>query len=74
MLSHRLGLTSLLGIVVWLATEQPAAAQILLAQSGAAKSILGWLLTLLAIALGLIVVCRPSSRRDPDKKEKEARK
>jgi hypothetical protein len=47
---------------------------ILLAQSGAAKSILGWLLVLLCLTLGLVVVCRPSSRRDPDKKEKIARK
>ncbi|HZN35008.1 MAG TPA: hypothetical protein VFB80_14365 [Pirellulaceae bacterium] len=70
----RFALTSLFGAIAWLAAEQPLAAQVLLAQSGAAKSILGWLLTLLAIALGLIVVCRPSSRKDPDKKEKEPRK
>ncbi len=47
---------------------------VLLAQSGAAKSILGWLLVLLCLTLGLVVVCRPSSRRDPDAKEKKARK
>ena len=70
----RFALTTLFGFATWLAAEQPALVQVLLAQSGAAKGILGWLLTLLAIALGLIVVCRPSSRKDPDKKEKEARK
>jgi hypothetical protein len=58
----------------WLAAEQSASAQVLLAQSGAAKSILGWLLVLLCLALGLVVVCRPSGRKDPDAKEKKSRK
>lgn len=62
------------GLLCWLATEQSASAQELLAQSGAAKSILGWLLTLLGVALGLIVVCRPSGRKSPDAKERKPRK
>jgi hypothetical protein len=56
------------GAALWLSTEQHASAQVLLAQSGVAKTMLGWLLTLLAITLGIIVVCRPSSRRSLDKK------
>jgi hypothetical protein len=67
-------LTGLFGLASWLAADQSASAQVLLAQSGAAKSILGWLLVLLCLALGLIVVCRPSSRKDPDAKEKKSRK
>jgi hypothetical protein len=34
----------------------------LIAQMGTAKTAIGWLIVLLCIALGLIVVCRPSSR------------
>jgi cobalamin biosynthesis protein CobD/CbiB len=64
-------LTALFGLFCWLAAEQTASAQILLAQSGTAKTILGWLLSLLAIALGLLVVCRPSSRKDQGAKEKK---
>ena len=70
----RLALTTLFGLVSWLALDQTASAQVLLAQTGSAKTILGWLLTLLAIALGLIVVCRPSTRKDPDAKERKPRK
>lgn len=70
----RLALTSLFGLVSWLALDQTASAQELLAQTGTTKTILGWMLSLLAIALGLIVVCRPSNRKDPDAKEKKPRK
>jgi hypothetical protein len=43
---------------------------LILAQTGVAKTAIGWLLVLLAIVLGLIVVCRPNSRKlsDVDKK------
>jgi hypothetical protein len=34
----------------------------LIAQMGTAKTAVGWLIVLLCIALGLIVVCRPSNR------------
>jgi hypothetical protein len=61
-------------LAFWVGSGQEASAQVLLAQSGVAKTILGWLLTLLAITLGLLVVCRPSSRKDPDVKERKARK
>jgi len=61
-------------LALWLVAEQSASAQELLAQTGAAKSILGWLLSLLGVVLGLLVVCRPSSRKSPDAKEKKPRK
>lgn len=64
-------LTALLGLASWLATEQMASAQTLLAQSGAAKTIMGWMLSVLAIVLGLLVICRPSGRKDPDAKERK---
>ena len=64
-------LIALLGLACWLATEQMASAQVLLAQSGAAKTIMGWMLSVLAIVLGLLVICRPSSRKDPDAKERK---
>ena len=38
----------------------------LLAQSGGAKTAVGWVLVLLAVALGLLVVGRPSGRKHPD--------
>jgi hypothetical protein len=69
--SIRLAFTAVFGLLVWLAGAQPASAQELLAQTGTAKTILGWLLSLLAIALGLIVVCRPTGRKSPDAKEKK---
>ena len=47
----------------WLAGEQAAQAQVLLAQSGAAKTAVGYVLFFLAIILGLLVVCRPSGRQ-----------
>jgi hypothetical protein len=58
--------TAAFGLASWLAGEQMASAQVILAQSGLAKTMIGWLLVLLAIGLGLLVVCRPSGRRSPD--------
>lgn len=52
---------------LWLATEQPASAQALLAQSGGAKTGIGWLIVLLCVGLGLIAVLRRGVR---DKKPK----
>ena len=63
----RNGLAAGFGLVSWLAGEQMASAQVILAQSGVAKTMVGWLLVLLAIGLGILVVCRPSGRRQPEK-------
>jgi hypothetical protein len=59
-------LTAGFGLASWLAGEQMASAQVILAQSGVAKTMVGWLLVLLAIGLGVLVVCRPSGRRSPE--------
>ena len=48
--------------VCWLATEATASAQGPVAQTGVAKTMVGWLLVLLAVGLGLLVVCRPTGR------------
>lgn len=56
----------LLGGLVWLAAEQPASAQMLLAQSGMVKSLIGYVLVFLALLLALLVVCRPSGRKLPE--------
>jgi hypothetical protein len=42
--------------------EQTASAQVLLAQSGGAKTGIGWLVVLLCVGLGLIAVLRPGVR------------
>lgn len=52
-----------LAAILWLATEQTASAQVLLAQSGGAKTGIGWLIVLLGVGLGLIAVCRTSVRK-----------
>jgi hypothetical protein len=39
---------------------------VLLAQSGMAKSAIGWTLFALAFLLALLVICRPSGRKLPD--------
>jgi hypothetical protein len=57
------GLSMSLVAAIWLATEQSASAQVLLAQSGGAKTGIGWLIVLLGVGLGLIAVCRPSIRK-----------
>lgn len=62
----RSSLTAGFGLASWLAGEQMASAQVILAQSGVAKTMVGWLLVLLAIGLGVLVVCRPSGRKASD--------
>jgi len=54
-------------IAAWLAGEPAASAQEIVAQTGMAKTAIGWVVVLLAIGLGLLVVCRPSGRRIPEK-------
>jgi hypothetical protein len=44
---------------------------LLVAQSGTARTILGWLLVLLCLLLGMLVVLRPTSRREPTAAELE---
>jgi len=53
---------------LWLMTAQSASAQVLLAQSGGAKTGIGWLIVLLGIGLGLIAICRPSVRKGDKRK------
>jgi hypothetical protein len=43
-------------------------APIILAQSGGTKTALGWLIVLVCIGVGLLVVCRPNSRKSPLKR------
>ncbi len=43
--------------------EQAAQAQLILAQTGPAKTGVGYGLFFLAVILGLLVVCRPSGRQ-----------
>ena len=64
-------LTACLGGLVWLASEQTASAQLLLAQSGAAKTAIGYVLVFLALILALLVVCRPSGRKLAEGDEKK---
>jgi hypothetical protein len=59
----RRGMELLLALGVWLWLVPPAAAQGLIAQSGAAKTGIGWLVVLLGVGLGLLAVCRPSIRK-----------
>jgi hypothetical protein len=63
----RYSLSTALVATLWLATEQTASAQVLLAQSGGAKTGIGWLIVVLGIGLGLIAVCRPSVRKGTKK-------
>lgn len=46
-----------------------AAVPVLLAQTGMVKSMLGFGIVLLALILGLLVVCRPSGRKGADGKK-----
>jgi hypothetical protein len=62
----RFVLISAVMFAFWLASEQSASAQGLLAQTGMAKTAIGWLLVVLAIGLGFLVVCRPSGRKIPE--------
>lgn len=43
---------------------------LLLAQSGAAKTAVGWVIVLLCVFLALLVVARPSGRKIPDDKKR----
>ena len=43
---------------------------LLLAQSGAAKTAIGWVIVLLCIFLAVLVVARPSGRKIPDDKKR----
>ena len=61
--SLRPALTFAIASAMWLSAEQPAQAGLLLAQTGAAKTAIGWLLVVLCLALALLVVCRPSRRK-----------
>lgn len=62
-------LTSL-GTTAWLAAEQTASAQVLLAQGGVAKTLIGYVLVFLALILALLLICRPNSRKMPEGDEK----
>jgi hypothetical protein len=64
----RLVLTFAFSVAAWLAVEQTALAQLVLAQTGAAKTAVGWTLVLLCLGLALLVVCRPSRRKPLDDK------
>ena len=74
----RFALPALLAGAFYLATEQAAHAQGLIAQSGAAKSGAGYGLFTLAVILGLVAICRPSSRQwqytEQELREQQARK
>jgi len=56
--------TTLVGAGFWLSFQQPASAQVLVAQTGGGKTAVGWVIVLVCIALGLLVVCRPSGRKE----------
>ncbi len=62
----RLLLVVALGLSVWLAGEQEAAAQVLLAQSGTAKTAIGWALVGAALFFALLIVGLPSFRKLPE--------
>jgi hypothetical protein len=62
----RTALLALIGLSVWLAGEQDAAAQVLLAQSGMAKTAIGWVLVGVALFFALLVVGLPSWRKLPE--------
>jgi hypothetical protein len=59
-------LVTAFGLSVWLAGEQEAAAQVLLAQSGTAKTAIGWALVGAALFFALLVVGLPSFRKLPE--------
>lgn len=61
-------LVALLAPLFLAAAEQEASAQVILAQTGGAKTGIGYGLVLLAMLLGLIVVLRPTKRRLTEKK------
>jgi hypothetical protein len=61
-----------------MASQQAAFGQELLAQTGAAKTAIGYALFFLAVILGLLVVCRPSGRQwqytEEELREQQAKK
>jgi hypothetical protein len=67
----RFGATAAFGGMAWLSAEQTASAQMLLAQSGMAKTAIGYVLVFLALILALLVVCRPNSRKLAEGEEKK---
>ena len=64
--------------LLWLASEHLTLGQVLIAQSGAAKTAIGYLLFFLAVGLALLVICRPSSRQwqytEMEMRERQAKK
>jgi hypothetical protein len=67
----RTGTTLGPGTAAWLAGERAASAQVLLAQSGMAKTAIGYVLVFLALLLALLVICRPSGRKLAEGDEKK---
>ncbi len=65
----RYSMTFAFSLATWLATQEPVSAQVLVGQSGSSKTAVGWAIVLLCIGLGLLVVCRPNSRKSPIKKK-----
>ncbi|HUE69263.1 MAG TPA: hypothetical protein VMP01_00075 [Pirellulaceae bacterium] len=76
--SLRFALPALIAAATWLETEQAAHAQALVAQTGAAKTGIGYGLFFLAVVLGLLAICRPSSRQwqytEQELREQQAKK
>jgi hypothetical protein len=74
----RTALPAFVVAATWLASEQAAQAQGLIAQTGAAKTGVGYGLFFLAVILGLVAVCRPSSRQwlytEQELREQQAKK
>lgn len=66
MLTPRTVLLFLFGLSVWLAGEQRASAQLLLAQSGMAKTAVGWTLVAVALFFALLFIGLPSWRKLPE--------
>jgi hypothetical protein len=76
--SARHALLASLVAAVWTAGEQAAFGQALLAQTGPAKTAVGYALFFLAVILGLLAVCRPSGRQwqytEQELREQQAKK
>jgi hypothetical protein len=66
MISHRSLLVILFGFALWLAGEQTASAQPLLAQSGMAKTAIGWAIVCVALFFALLFIGLPSWRKLPE--------
>ncbi|HZL89461.1 MAG TPA: hypothetical protein VFB96_13940 [Pirellulaceae bacterium] len=77
-LATRYGLLASLFAAAWMASEQAAFGQALLAQTGAAKTAIGYVLFFLALILALLVACRPSGRQwqytEQELREQQAKK